>query len=454
MEGHIGRNGVRLGVNLSLLTAGQLLASFGIQWYTIARLGAGAETDALYAGSTLLQLFSAVVLDQLSFVLVPLLSARQEHERGLLAWPLFVGIGLIFALVTLLLYGAAPYLVSLLVPGFSEPTRQLAVELARIQLLGLVGAACFTVLSALYQARNRFLWASGAVLLCSLFGCWLLVAGLSTMGVRLAAWVQVLLWCGPAFLLLRGLGTWSPVSLSAHSAVFRDLWLRVRPLLLSAALVRTGFVVDRFLASFLASGSLVILDVTWRVLAAVVRIFNQGLVTPAVPTLATLAERGMWNEFARLCRARLLWMGAASACACALLLGATSLGRTFVEQLAYTGLTADTLATFQTTLVAGAGMLLFGGLNYVLVNAFYAEGETAIPAKVEIGTSLGGLALKGVGFLTDGLIGIAVAISLQYALSSLLLGLLLHRRMAARWREGQAGPVRTMLAVEPSGHSS
>ena len=36
-------NGVRLGVALSLLTAGQLLTSFGMQWYTIALLGASAN---------------------------------------------------------------------------------------------------------------------------------------------------------------------------------------------------------------------------------------------------------------------------------------------------------------------------------------------------------------------------------------------------------------------------
>ncbi len=137
------RGGVYLGISLSLLTAWQLLASFGIQWYTIARLGAGSQTDALYAGSTLLQLCSAVVLDQVSVVLVPLLAAREEHERAALAWPLFVGIGSLFALVTLLLYGVAPYLVPLMAPGFSDPTAVLAVELARIQLLGPAWSGLF-----------------------------------------------------------------------------------------------------------------------------------------------------------------------------------------------------------------------------------------------------------------------------------------------------------------------
>ena len=69
MAGTVDGNGMRLGTSLCLLAAGQLLASFGIQWYTIARLGVGSDTDALYAGSTLLQLCSAVVLDQVFFSL-------------------------------------------------------------------------------------------------------------------------------------------------------------------------------------------------------------------------------------------------------------------------------------------------------------------------------------------------------------------------------------------------
>ena len=447
----MGRNGVRQGILLSLLTAAQLLSSFGIQWYTVVSLGAGTDTDALYAGTTLLQIFSVVVMDPLSFVLVPLLSAREERERRLVAWPLFLGVGALFALVTLVMYGAAPYLVSAMVPGFSDATRQLTIRLTRIQLMGLVGVAWFTVLSALYHARNQFLWTAGALLLCSLLGWWLLVIGLSQFGVRLAAWVQVFVWSGPALFLLKGLGAWSWDSSPLNSGFFREMRTRIRPLLLSAACVRTGFVVDRFLTSFLASGSLVILELIWRVLAAVVRVLNQGLVTPAVPTLAKLVQARAWREFARLCRVRLMWMGGTSALAFAGLLTAAIFGQSIgLWAGGQAGLTAESIATIRVTLLACAGGLLCGGINHVLVNAFYAEGETGIPAKVEAVASTGGLVLKGLGFVMGGLIGIAVAISLQYALTSLLLGSALYRRVMPRLRERPSEPVGPCLAVEPS----
>jgi putative peptidoglycan lipid II flippase len=447
----MGRNSVRLGVLLSLLAGAQLLSSFGIQWYTVAQLGAGADTDALYAGTTLLQIFSVVVMDPLSFVLVPLLSARPELERRRLAWPLFIGSGALFAGVTLVMYGAAPYLVSALVPGFSDATRQLTVDLTRIQLIGLVGVAWFTVLAALYQARNRFLWMAWSLLFCSLLGWGLLVMGLSQVGVRLAAWVQVFIWSGPALLLLKGLGAWSWDSVSVDAEFFRELGTRMRPLLLSAACVRTGFVIDRFLTSFLASGSLVILELIWRLLAAVVRILNQGLVTPAVPTLARLAQAGAWREFVGLCSVRLVWMAGISACALTGLLAVVIISQSIGLWMGgQAGLTAESIRTVRMTLFACAGGLLCGGVNYVLVNAFYAEGETGIPARIEAMASLGGIILKGLGFLTGGLIGIAVAISLQYALTTLLLGTALYRRMMARLRENSSRSVGPCLAVETS----
>lgn len=439
--------GIGLGMALSTLTAMQLLLSFGIQWYTIARLGSGPETDALYAGATLLQLFVVAVMDPLSCVLVPLLSARHEADRRGVVRPLVLGITALSALLMLVIVVAAPLLVSLLVPGFSEQTRTLTVELTRIQLVGLIGAASFTVLAALSHAGNRFLWPAGSLVLSSLVGWGLLVLGLQQVGVRLAAWVQVFLWCGPALLLVKGLAAGPSESRSLDSSLWRELWTRLRPLLFSAAYVRTGFVVDRFLTSFLAAGSLVLFDLTWRVLAALVRIFNQGVVTPVVPTLSALAGRGAWSEFARLCRTRLWWMGTAGLTALATLLSAVTLAQSF-------DLWSETLATFRTLLLAGSGVLLFGGINHLLVNAFYAEGETGLPARVEILTATGGLALKGLGFLAGGLIGLAAAISLQYVLSSLFLGAALARRVAARLRANEAGSVPGLLVAGSSGRTS
>jgi len=234
---------VRLSLLLSLIAGFQILVSFGILWYTVMQLGAGSETDALYAGVTLPIVIAVVLIESLTHVLTPLLSAKSEQERRRYAWPLFLGIGFLFSGISLALFFAAPLLVPLIVPGFSDATKQLTVALTKIQLVGLVGVACYAVLAAFYQARNRFVWAALSVLSCSLAGGLLLVWKLPQIGVTLAAWVQVLIFTGPAVLLFPGLGRFDQARWDLD--LYRELWHRVRPLALGAAYYKTGLVVDR-----------------------------------------------------------------------------------------------------------------------------------------------------------------------------------------------------------------
>ncbi len=277
---------------------------------------------------------------------------------------------------------------------------------------------------------------------------------LSSGGVRLAAWVQVFVLSGPALLLLKALGAWVPGSFPGAVTCLREVGGHMRPLVLSAAFVRTGFVADRFLTSFLGAGSLVVLELTWRVVAAVVRIFNQGFVTPVVPTLAKLAQARAWEEFVAVCRARLVGVAGISALAfvglSTVAIFGQSIGLWSGGQPGQGGITSQEMATLRMTFFACAGGLLCGGMNHLLVNAFYAEGETRIPARVEAVASLGGLALKALGFLAGGLLGIAVAISLQYVLAGLLLATAFYRRILPRLRECSSAPVGRCVSGEPS----
>ena len=118
------------------LTAGQLLTSWVFNGTRLRVWGRKSDGRPLRR-SSLLQVCSAVVLDQVSFVLVPLLAARDERERAVLGWPLFIGIGALFTLVTLLLYAVAPYLVPVMTLGFADSTAVLAVEPGKSSTVGI-----------------------------------------------------------------------------------------------------------------------------------------------------------------------------------------------------------------------------------------------------------------------------------------------------------------------------
>ena len=171
-----------------------------------SRASGGGVTPMPLCGSTLLQLCSAVVLDQVSFVLVPLLAAREE--QGVAYWP---GRCLLESLVV-----RAGNAVPLRCGAISRTAHDSGVSTPTVLLGGtdensIVGAAWGRLLHGpcplCIGSGTSFSgqWRSAGVFFTWLGGVG--HPGLPTQGVRLAAWVQVLLWCRPALLLV---GDWEP----------------------------------------------------------------------------------------------------------------------------------------------------------------------------------------------------------------------------------------------------
>jgi peptidoglycan biosynthesis protein MviN/MurJ (putative lipid II flippase) len=403
-----------LTLQLSSLTALQILFAFGVQAYTVLRLGAGVQTDALTAGYTVPQVVMVASTDLLSFVLVPLLAGKGEQELKRRGWELFLGFGCIFMLLSCVAYVAIPPLISLLVPGFGIAGKQLAVTLARIQVFSLIGAAEYAVLSALYQVRSRFLWPVSALLIAQSTGMALLVWKLPQFGIYLVAWIQLFLSLVPALLLLPVLG--SIRNFTFNFSTVRQVLREVRPLCLGAAYFKTAAVPDRILGSFLAPGSIVILDLANRTYGAIERILNQGIVTPVVPPLVRLRKSGDWTGFCGLYRKKLIEMffsNAALVLAVFLAYTMASNGRAMSLLARMPGsLGPDTVRTLAVVFVFMSGRLLFSGLNHTLTSAFYAAGDWTTPTKITAFTYTVGLIARVAGFFLLGLRGIALAASL------------------------------------------
>jgi putative peptidoglycan lipid II flippase len=316
--------------------------------------------------------------------------------------------------------------------------------LAQIQAVGVIGAGCGIVLMSLSQAKGRFVWPALTVLLCTCGGWGLLVVGLDRWGVRLAAWVQVAIVTGPVLLQLPVLAGVAQGPLADIPLLSKDVWRRMRPLVAGASYHRTGFVVDRFFASLLAPGSIAVLDLVLRVHSAIGRVLNHGVVAPIVPRLARLASEKSWHSFNALWRERVWWMGwlsggcGARAWASGVFAVAPAAGS--VDRLSRRRQRCSPAIsmTMSVVLMSCSGVVLASGINHILVNAFYTQGDMTTPAKIEALTYTVGLILKGVGAWLAGLVGVATAISVYYLLNSVMLGAVLRRRAVAQLQEQPA----------------
>jgi peptidoglycan biosynthesis protein MviN/MurJ (putative lipid II flippase) len=266
--------------------------------------------------------------------------------------------------------------------------------------------------------------------LACLVAAWaVLVWRLHLDGVRLAAWMQVVVYVGPPLLLLPAAGLprrvhWQRVELS-------HLWSRFRPVFLTATYSRTGFLVDRCLASFVGPGSLVILDLGQRVQGAVARVMNEALVTPHVPALARIAAAQQWDRLKIVCRdQRRRVATVASGLAAGFVLVSVTAQGSLAEILPGAQI-GDTLPRLVPVLGCLSGIAATASLNHSLTAAFYAMGDTGTPSKIGAAMYTIGLVAKLIGAVWGGLQGIALAITSSYVCNWLVLEYAWARALAA-----------------------
>jgi len=397
-------------------------------WYVVTRLGVGVETDAFFAAGALPQLIFVVVSTPLAHVLVPLLATEDEETFRRDAWGFFLGIGGLFALLGLAFFVTAGYWVPWLVPGFSEEGKRLAVSLTRAQTISMVLVVMVVALWSVHHARQKFFWAELSPVLANAAAFGFLVWALPRYGVAAAAWAVVLQNGLKAVLLLPILGRWQRPDWG--SQLFRESWRRVRPFLFGQTYYRTDPLLDRYLTSMTAAGSLSVFYIGQQIYAAIHQITNKAISSPMVSLLAVKAKAGDREAFRRIYLERLLWMTALTGAMC---VGLMAFGYSALHfMIGRGGITAENLQTLWWTLVALAGVLVGGAVGQVTSGAFYATGDTKTPTMFFVLTYTVYVPLKILAFRRYGLTGLAVAASLYFMLNLALQLIALERLWLSR----------------------
>lgn len=415
--------GVKLAFSLAGLAGLNVLFAFIYQWYILTGLGPGRETDALFAGMVVPQLFLAVVSSSLTHVLVPLLTVQSEVELERDAWSCFQGVGVLFGGVSLLLIAMAPAWVPLTVPGFSRDAQQLTVGLVRIQLIGMIFMALTGVLWSVYHARQRFVWVESSPLIAFAVGFPILVWGLPRFGVAAAAWALVAKSAVQTVFLMPGLGRYHfPRWRSDFS---REAWRRVRPLLLGSTYARTDQLVDRVLSSMAPPGALSLLYLAQQLYGAGHQVLHSAVAAPMVPRLARLFALEDHQGFRRLSRARLV---AVASFALAALAGLVVLGQPVLDLLFGHGrFVPSQISQLWWLMLALGGTWVGGATGQILASSFYAQGNTTTPTRIGVFGFTIGLVLKIGGFFWLGIMGIALGSTIYYMLNAILLNFYLQR---------------------------
>lgn len=411
-------------LTLGSLSAANILSAILFQWLVLTMLGPGVETDALFAGMTVPQLFATIICSSMTHVLVPIFAGDDHANQRDDAWSLLFLYGALFTAAALLLGLTAHWWVPLTVAGFSPEAKLLTTEFARISVIGMVFTGINAVQTALAFAQRRYVWADLAPMIANLLALALLAALLPRYGAVAAAWVAVGRLVVQTLLLFRSMGL--PVMPDQHRPVIPLAWQRLRPLILGTAYYKMDPLVDRFLLSAMAPGTLSLFYLAQQLYGAASQIVVKALAVPAITRLSIAAKDGDSNEFALVLRRGSIAIFLVGWLAIGIF---AIIGQPLLSLLLeYGKFGPSDSRTLWWLLLLTCGQFVWGALGSLLSGAFYARGDTRTPTIIGVISFTIGVAVKILMFRTLGLDGLAIAVSLYYSLSVVLMSASLYRR--------------------------
>lgn len=355
--------------------------------------GAGQSLDIYYTAFKIPDILYTVSLSVVSItVLIPFLlekiSVSPEKGREYLnnVFSIFLMAMMVLIVAAFL---SAPYLIGIIAPGFSPEAKNQLLNLTRILLLSPFLLGLSNLFSSIVQSFNRFfVYALGAVFYNAgiIFGILFFLPkfGLAGVagGVVLGALMQVCI-------QLPSIAAAGLVPRFKLKINLSEIWQTVKlsfPRTLGLGLNQIVFVFITAIASFLASGSIAVFNLSLNLQSVPLTVIGVSYSVAAFPTLARLFVANQREKFLNqtiiAMRQIIFWSVPASILL--IVLRAQIVRVLFgYGQFGWrdTRLTAAALALFSVSITSQALILLF-------VRAFYAAGRTVRPIIINVISSI------------------------------------------------------------------
>jgi putative peptidoglycan lipid II flippase len=423
------------------LTFIQLLLQFATQVVLAKYFGAAGEMDAYVSALATPVVIATVLSGPIGYVLIPVFAEQLKAagSRAGAALASQVGLYLLVAAgtITLIVAICAGPISRLLCPGFMPEQQALTAKLLYISSILIVANCLITYLNALSHCYRQFARPALAGVVGTLVTLIYVVSLHARQGIFAVAWSVVLGAAVTSALLLplfvekgREASVWK---LPLLESTRRCIWL-LAPIVLAALYWRLDPLLDRYLSSGLATGSIAHLGYAWRLTAALSLIGTSGLSIVAFPTLAAHAAAGervkVCNELARAIR--LMLFLSVPVCV-GLIAFATPVVRLLFERGRFNA--ADTQQV-SLLVVLYVGVVLGTGLGDLLSRTFYALHQMWLPAIINVAVFTVAALMKILVVQSYGVAGLVAATSFYYLASAGLLAALLARRLSPEMLAG------------------
>jgi putative peptidoglycan lipid II flippase len=295
------------GIVVGAAVFGRILGFFR-EWSVAHTIGSNANTDAYYAAFTLPDFISYLVAGGvLGIIFIPIFTKYVADDKEKEGWYVFstvltfIGI----TLIALIILGEifTPQLVSAIAPGFASSEKALVVKLTRILLPAQLFLCLGGLLSAVQNAKRRFLIPGLATVIYNvvLISCaWLLVSRLdiTSFAFGLVAGAFLGFFVAQAVAVWAIGGKYTPNLNLRHPGFRRFFWMFL-PVMLALSMDVTDMWVIRWFGSYLAPSSITWLTYSRYLLNVPVAVIGQAVGTASYPYLSQLFAEGKQDQMNR-----------------------------------------------------------------------------------------------------------------------------------------------------------
>ncbi len=353
-----------------------------------SRFGAGDLLDAYYAAFQIPDtLFTLFLIGAASAAILPVFIEYRERGEDTvsLIQTMLTVFGVIASGIVMLLILTAPWIMPLIVPGFSPEKTELAVALTRIMMISPLFLGIAGIISSVIQANRRFLiYALPPILYNAaiIFGILVFVPFLGNQGlawgVVLGAFLQVAVQA-PIFFRL---GFSPKFVFTMNNSGVRKIFAISLPRVAAISFNHITQIVLIAIASYLAAGSVSVFKFATNLIYFPVGIFGVSYALAIFPKLSESAAKKQGPEFFSD-----LFFGIRN-----IIFWSLPIAFLFVVLRAHIVRVVLGTGSFDwndTRLVAASiallsFMILFEGLNTLLLRAFYALEKTWEPLRANL----------------------------------------------------------------------
>ncbi len=397
---------------MGILSSFNMVLVLIFHWYFITELGAGVESDSLYAAITIPQLVVSILNGTLLVVLIPILGNLTENEQTQAAWSLFTIVGISLIAFYILLYLTTSWWISLIVPGFSKDAQILMLELVRILLIGMVFGGANTVQLSVCKAREQYVKVEIYIIISNILSLLLLTISIPYFGIKAVAWIFTLRLMIQAILFIPSMG--KPIYFKFINKVNLLVWKRLKPLFLGTSFYTSDPLIDRFLLSTSNSGSISLYYISQQILGAVSEIISRSISSPLILKLSKLYEVKDNINFIKLYNKYLIYISLLSFGIISIIF---LLGNEIINYIMKNkSLTNNQIDIIWLILILMSGRLALGNIGLVMTSMLYSKGDTRIPTNVGVKSFILGTIIKIIMFNYFGVLGLAFSVTVYYAI--------------------------------------